>query len=552
VLEKCVPWPADLAELYRRKGYWQGQTLGEFPWEWADQHGDREAIVLGEERVSYAELAERSDCLAIHLRRLGIGRQDRVVVQLPNMPEFLYLSFALFKLGALPVFALPAHRDYEITYLIEFSHAVAYAIPATFRDFDYVKMAERIKSQLPSLKHILVVGEENRESLLNLGKLARDETVDVQSARGELTEDLPDSSEVALFLLSGGTTGLPKLIPRTHDDYAYNARASAQLCKMRSDTIYLVTLPIGHNFPLACPGILGTLFAGGRVVLSLSPQAEIIFPIVERERVNITAVVPALAIRWMDSPLRGSHDLSSLKVLQVGGARLNPEAARRVRPALGCLLQQVFGMAEGLLNYTRLDDPEEVMTETQGRPLSPDDEISVVDETDQPVALGEPGELLTRGPYTIRGYYHAEETNRNSFTNDGFYRTGDIVRVHSSGNLVVEGRLKDLINRGGEKVSAEEIENLILAHPKVLNVAVVAMPDPVLGERSCAYVITRGEAKLTLAELVDFLRTRRIAKFKLPERLELLERFPLTSVGKISKKQLREEIAEKLRAEHVS
>jgi hypothetical protein len=254
----------------------------------------------------------------------------------------------------------------------------------------------------------------------------------------------------------------------------------------------------------------------------------------------------------MDSPERGRFDLSSLRVLQVGGAKLNPEPARRIRPTLGCQLQQVFGMAEGLLNYTRLDDPEDEIVETQGRPCSPDDEIRVVDEEGRDVPPGEPGELLARGPYTIRGYYNVPEHNQRAFTPDGFYRSGDIVRLSPGGNLVVEGRAKDLINRGGEKISAEEVENLVLAHPSVFNAAAVAMPDPVLGERTCVYVILRPGAGLTLTELVTFLEAQQIARFKLPERLEVVEKFPLTNVGKVSKKDLREDIARKLASERAA
>ena len=212
--------------------------------------------------------------------------------------------------------------------------------------------------------------------------------------------------------------------------------------------------------------------------------------VVEAEQVTITALVPALVIRWLEAleaSGEGRFDLSSLEVLQVGGARLVPEVARRIGPAIGCRVQQVFGMAEGLLNYTRLDDPDDVVVETQGRPLSPADELRIVGPDGEPVPDGEPGELLTRGPYTIRGYYRADAHNATAFTADGFYRTGDIVRLDPSGNLTVEGRAKDLINRGGEKISAEEIENLLLAHPAVREAAAVAMPHAVLGEQTCAY-----------------------------------------------------------------
>ena len=222
-----------------------------------------------------------------------------------------------------------------------------------------------------------------------------------------------------------------------------------------------MTLPASHNFPLACPGILGTLLAGGRVVMLPSPEPERAFAAIAAERVSVTAAVPAVAQRWIrHAREHGAAQLHTLTLLQVGGARLADEIARQVRPVLGCTLQQVFGMAEGLLNYTRLDDPEDVICTTQGQPLSEGDEVRIVDTRDRGVPDGEPGSLLTRGPYTPRGYYRAAEQNARAFTAGGWYRSGDIVRRRPDGNLVVEGRDKDMINRGGEKISAEEVENL--------------------------------------------------------------------------------------------
>jgi 2,3-dihydroxybenzoate-AMP ligase len=331
----------------------------------------------------------------------------------------------------------------------------------------------------------------------------------------------------------------------------YNYRQAARVCDFDADTVYLVTLPVAHNFPFGCPGALGTFEAGGQVILSTDPSPASAFAAIAQHRVTATALVPTLVIRWLDAPERTAYDLSSLRTLQVGGARLNPEIAQRVEPTLGCRLQQVFGMAEGLLNYTRDDDPAEEVIVSQGRPMSPADEIRIVDEDDREVGEGEPGELLTRGPYTIRGYYRADEHNATAFTADGFYRTGDTVRRLPSGNLIVEGRTKDLINRGGEKISAEEIENLILGHAAVRNVAAVAMPDPTFGERTCAFIVLREGAMLRLEELVGYLRGTGVAGYKLPERIECVAALPLTSVGKVNKRALREEIGAKLEAEGI-
>ncbi|HYH32359.1 MAG TPA: AMP-binding protein, partial [Pseudonocardia sp.] len=338
-----------------------------------------------------------------------------------------------------------------------------------------------------------------------------------------------------------------KLIPRTHDDYLYSVRESARICHLSPESVYLAALPVAHNYPLSSPGVLGTLHAGGTCVLAPRPDADTAFRLIEAERVTIAGVVPPLAAAWVQAATRTELDLSSLAVLQVGGAKCGRELAARIGPALGCTLQQVFGMAEGLVNYTRLDDPADVVLGTQGRAISLDDEIRVVDPmTDADVPPGETGALLTRGPYTIRGYYRAAEHNAVAFTPDGFYRTGDLVRRLPSGHLEVVGRVKDQINRGGEKVAAEEVENHLMAHPEVLDAAVVGVPDEYLGERSCAYVVPVAGARPTPGELRRFVRERGVAAYTVPDRVLVVEAFPATPVGKTSKRELRAAIVRAL------
>ena len=549
MLDGFVPWPSELARRYRARGHWRGVTLGDALRESFATNAERVAVVDGARRVTYAELDRLVNRLALHFADLGIIGGAPVVFQLPNVLEFVIAYVACLRIGAIPLTCLPAHRQAEIGYLARFTEAVAWLIPSELRGFDYVAMAESLRPSLPSLRHVLVVGERCGDDMTPLQRLL-DDPIEQRVAASALDAWRPAPSDVAVFQLSGGTTGLPKVIPRTHDDYLYNSLVFAAATDLDRDGVILLSVPIAHNFPLACPGVQGALLLGARTILAPSPDAETVFALVERERATWIPAVPATVIGWMNSPRRADYDLSSIRAICVGGSRLNPEPARAVLAAFGPVLVQVFGMAEGLLCATRHDDPEDVVVETQGRPVSPDDEIRVVDEDDKDVALGEIGELICRGPYTIRGYYRAAEHNRAAFTDAGFYRTGDMVRLHPSGNLIVEGRRKDLINRGGEKISAEEIENLLLGHPAVLNAAVVAMPDPVLGERACAYVIPRAGAAPTLAELTRFLsEDRKIARFKLPERLELRDRLPMTAVGKISKKDLREEIAATLEKE---
>ncbi|MFJ9886926.1 (2,3-dihydroxybenzoyl)adenylate synthase [Streptomyces sp. NPDC091287] len=524
-------WPAEFAEKYRAAGWWRGETFGEMLRQRAEDHPDRVAIVdpVAGSRWTYADLDRRADRLAAGFLARDIAKGDKVVVQLPNIAEFFEVIFALFRIGALPVFALPAHRESEITYFCEFTGAVAFVIAAEHGGYDYRELASKTRANVGTLRHVFVAQGDPGEF----------------EALAEVAEEPvgyggPRPDDLAFLQLSGGSTGVPKLIPRTHDDYIYSLWGSNEICAVDERSVYLCVLPAAHNFPLSSPGSLGTLYAGGRVVLCPAPSPEVAFPLIEREGVTITGLVPPLALLWTEAAPGTAHDIGSLDVLLVGGAKFSEEAARRVRPALGCTLQQVFGMAEGLVNYTRLDDPVETIVTTQGRPISPDDEILVVDDDGQEVAPGGTGHLLTRGPYTIRGYWNAPEHNARSFTEDGFYRTGDIVRVTDTGHIVVEGRAKDQINRGGEKIAAEEVENHILAHPAVHDANVVAEPDPYLGERVCAYVILRsGAGPLKAVAVKRFVRERGLAAYKVPDRVEFVDAFPQTGVGKVSKKDLR-------------
>jgi salicylate---CoA ligase len=545
ISDGIVPWPEDIAASYVRAGFWEGRSLGEHLWEQADRTPARVALVDGQTRLTYADLVDRSDAAATRLAELGVRSGDRLLVQLPNRWEFVVLTLACLRAGVVPVMALPAHRRHELHYLAEHSEAVAIAVPDAFRGFDNQALAHQLTSDVTSLRHVLVAGTNVDSSSAALRDLLAPSELP-NADRANWDSRPPKGTDVAVFLLSGGTTGLPKLIARTHNDYAYNAKRSGELAAFDGDTVYLVALPAGHNFPLACPGILGALIVGGRVVMLDSPEPTRVFDTIEREGVTHNAVVPAVAQTWIDYQAQRAEPLRSLRVLQVGGARLAEEVARRVRPVLGCTLQQVFAMAEGLLNYTRLDDSEDVIVGTQGRPMSPADEVMLVNELDQPVPPGEAGSLLTRGPYTPRGYYRAAEYNRRSFTSDGWYRSGDICRWHSSGNLVVEGRDKDMINRGGEKISAEEIENLVYHLPEVTQVAAVAMPDPDLGERVCLYVVTRAGTHVDLDTVRAQLRELEVAAYKLPEHLVDVDKLPQTNVGKIDKKALRADIVARL------
>ena len=546
MLEGVVPFPPEFARRYREKGYWQDKSLAEEFSAVFRKYASRIAFVDRGKTYTYAEVDRGSDGLALNLLDFGLKPLDRVVVQLPNTIDFVLLYFALQKIGCIPIAALVTHRYLEVSQFVKLSGATTCVVPDRAGDFNFQDMVERVRAESTTLKFGIALGEP-KTGFASLGELiARKPTRSPE----ELKRIRIDPCDPAVFQLSGGTTGIPKLIPRTHNDYAYNSKMAVSVCGVDENSVLLLVLPIAHNLPLACPGIQGFMFRGARIVLSASTRPEDMFRLIQENRITHLKVVPALLTRLINDPAIGKYDLSSVKVVQSGGQRMQPEVRVRTKQLIpSATVQENFGMGEGMLMFVRLDDPEEVRLETCGRPICPDDEVRLIDDEGREVPDGEVGEFSARGPYTLRGYFGVPEYNARQFTPDGFYRSGDLMRRHRSGNYVVEGRKKDLINRGGEKISAEEVENLILSHPAVQDVACVHMPDAQMGEKMCAYAILKNGQSLTLKDLVGFLLAKEIAKFKLPERLEVVSEFPVSTFGKVSKKTLAEMIAKKLEAE---
>ena len=554
MLDGCSPWPKELAEQYVSQGFWENITLGDMLDRTTTYFPKREALigispVMGALRDTYAELRLKVDRMAFHLLRLGFKPTDRIILQLPNIPEFVYLYFALQRFGGIPVLCLPPHRLSEVGYIAQETGAKGYAIPSEFRRFDYLGLANEVRKKAPQLEHILVAGTDTPKGTISLAELLED-PLEEKYDEGYLKSFRPNPMDVAVFQLSGGTTGLQKVIPHTHNDYICCGKFSALMVGHNPYSAFLASAPISHNFTLTSPGLHGIIYFGGKTVLAPNANPETVLPLVEAEKITYLNGVPTMIINWLNY-LEDAHlDLSSLKVLAGGGFKVNAELGRRVKAKFGFPVQQNFGMGEGFISCTWLDDPEDRILGTQGQPLTPADRVKVVDDNGVEVPQGEMGELWAQGPTVVRGYYKSEERNKEAFDPEGFYKTGDMVRRDSKGYLILEGRKKDMINRGGEKISAEEIENLILGHPSVLNTAVVAMPDPLFGEKSCAYVILNKGKTLQFEELKTFLLEKKIAKFKLPERLEIVDEFPLTSMAKVSKQELRKDIAEKLSKEN--
>ncbi|NKZ13539.1 AMP-binding protein [Mycolicibacterium septicum DSM 44393] len=526
-----TPFPEDRAEVYRQAGYWQGKALDGILREAAERWPDKPAVVDSTGSHTFAELDALADRIGAALAARGINPGDRFLVQLPNTREFAVALFGLLRAGAVPVLCLPGHRSAELGHFAEVSGAVGLVIPDLIAGFDFRELAAQVASEHPRLSHILVDGDPG--SFQSWSAL--------KDSDGTPLSVTVDTSGPAVLLVSGGTTGLPKLIPRTHDDYRYNAAACAQACEMVHDDVYLAALPAGHNFPLACPGLLGSMTVGATTVYTDDPSPESAFALINTHGVTVTGLVNALAKLWAQACDWEPVLPTSLRVVQVGGSRMSPDEARFVHQGLSSGLQQIFGMAEGMLNFTRPGDPVDVVEHTQGRPMSPHDEMRVVDEDGHDVAPGQEGELLVRGPYTLNGYYRADEANARSFSPDGFYRTGDRVRIFTdgprAGYVEVTGRIKDVIHRGGETVSATDLEDHLLSHPAVFAAAAVALPDDYLGEKIGAAVVFKG-APISLVQLNEFLDERGASAHARPDVLVPMSTLPATAVGKVDKKKL--------------
>lgn len=409
-----MSYKKDMSKYEHLEG-WERCGFGEQLDKWAEKYGERTAVTDSEDEISYMELKQKADCLAAAFLRKGILKGDKVLVQLPNRISFVIVFFALSKIGAVPIMMLPAHREAELEGIIELAKPAAYIVVEKYLGFSYVSMANAMKEKYSCIRHIFVDSESGDIS----GMIA--ETCGENGAFPAV-----DGYETAVLLLSGGTTGVPKLIPRTHTDYMYNARMSAKRCRLDSSDVYLASLPVAHNFPLCCPGLLGTLDVGGKVVLASATSPDDILDAITEEGVTITALVPAMVTVCMEMlEWDEDYDISSLRILQVGGAMLEDSLADKIIEEWPCKLMQVFGTAEGLLSFTSPEDEGSLIARCQGTPVSPADEVKIVDEEDKAVPEGVFGELLSRGPYTIDGYYMAEEANKKSFTPDGFYRTGD-------------------------------------------------------------------------------------------------------------------------------
>ncbi|MEE3662014.1 AMP-binding protein [Brenneria sp. g21c3] len=525
---KFIPFPKDRALLYKASGYWVGQTHTDFIQEACIRYPNNIAIIQDDLSITYKDFYEKVVKYGSYLKWKGIKKEDFIILQSPNTAAFFVALFGIYYAGARPIFALDGHGAHEIENIAKSSGAIGYIRIIKNRS---------IKDDVTSIIDKFI---ERNVHLLYQQTIYSDDNIDfmvpVSEFNSIISPESVDSESIAFLQLSGGTTGMPKLIPRTHDDYLYSVRESAKVAQLHPLSKQLIVLPISHNFTMSSPGFLGALYSGATIVLAENGSPDTCFPLIAHHKISQISLVPSLAILWLNSSLLESYDLSSLEVIQVGGSELLPKIAERLINTLNIKLQQVYGMAEGLVNFTHLNDDLNTIINTQGKKLSPSDEILIVDNDGNKLPTNSIGNIITRGPYTINGYYNASEINLLSFTKEGFYITGDIGYLDEDLNIVVTGRAKNQINRAGEKISPSELENLIISHPLVKDVSVVGVKDDLLGEKIKVKLISLDKnSAISLSDIRTFLLSKNVAEYKLPDEIELVTSFPHTLIGKVKR-----------------
>jgi 2,3-dihydroxybenzoate-AMP ligase len=546
-LKGFTPYKAEDVEKYNRLRWWAGLTFGDILDKAADIYPNKEALVDGEKRFTYSQVREGVDTLAISLMALDLKPLDRVIVQLPNWHEFVLAYFALQKIGVIPVLMLPRHREYEINHIARLTEAVAWILPEKHKGTDYQPIAQSVLKANHQLKHVITVRGEGAgvEGCLTLEALIKDRIPDEEDLQG-LARRRPDPMEVAHMGPTGGTTGLPKIVPRTHNDYLCRVEHLARCWELGSGDTVLLVAPVTHDLTFSV-GVCAAVLNFGRMVMLDATDAESICTMIEKEKITAIPWTPTLAYRVVHYERLKDFDLGSLKKMYCGGGMISPELIRTLSERLGCQVLNGYGGTEGMSTLPRLQYDLERKCLTVGRPTCPYDVYKIVDREGRELPVNVSGELVVKGPGVFTGYYKMPAENAEFFDKEGFFRTGDQAMVDSAGDIVLTGRIKDIIVRGGENISPVEIENLIITHPDVEAVAVIGMPDPIMGEKACAYIQPRQGKQICLEDINAFLKSRGASVLQYPERVELVNSIPVVGAkGLIDKKALREDIKRKL------
>lgn len=534
---------------YFRRGAWQPATLADCWDRQAAGWPEGIAVTDGKRRLSWAEAKKWTDRAALALVQLGLARDETLVVQLPNCVELPLLRVACEKAGILCLPVPRTLRHKEMGYCLSVTEAAAVVIPWRYRDFDYFAMLQELKKSLPRLRHILVAGELAPEGALALDRIMElpwEERIDPAI----LKERSFRADEVSLINATTGSTGLPKFSEYAAAARLLYGRGYIEALRLSEQDVLAALSPAagGPNIPVyfAAPQI------GAKAVFTTHFEVGAALKLIERERVTVACLVPAQLALLAHYPHLNRYDLSSIRFWLSVGAPLAASLAQEAEEKLGAIVLNTYGAVDwGGVVFTAPEDPKEVRYHAVGRPRV-GTEVRLVDEEGNPVGPGQIGELQGRGPSCSSGYYKDPAGTEKSWTPDGWFPLGDLAQWADGGNLVIVGRKSDLIIRGGQNIQPGEIEDLLLAHAKIRQAAVIGMPDPIFGERVCAYVIPRGEEQPTLEEIVSFLRSRKIAPYKIPEHLEVVERLPMVSDTKVDKRLLAVDITTKLRAKSLT
>ncbi len=547
-MAKPTRYTPEIIKEYFEKGYWESTTIVDFWDRNAREFPDKEAVVDSKTRLTFAQAKQRIDRLSLALLELGFTRDELIVAQIPNCVELCLLRVACEKAGLvfMPVLRTLRHREME--YILGWAEAAGVAVPWHFRDFDHFQMINELRPNLPKLRHVFIAGDEVPPGAMSLDSLSK------QPLEEKYPPDYLDSTklpatEFSLVVQTTGTTGFPKFVEHAIGGRVYTAKGHIRCSKLSSKDIVAALGPAasGPNAVVYC----GVPQVAAKIVMLERFDAEEALKLIEKEKVTVACLVPAMLAMMVKHPNFGKYDVSSLRVIISSGASLLPQLAVEAEEKMGCPTIQMYGSNDGGgLTMQSLDAPPETRRLTVGKPY-PGNEVKLFNDAGEEVDKSEGGEITVRGPTMDMAYFRDTETTWKSWTIDGWFKMGDLGRFDTEGNLIILGRKKDMIIRGGQNVYPIEIENMLISHPKVLAVAIVGMPDYVMGEKACAYVVPREGVQLALQEIVSFLKEKNIAGYKLPERLELVDTLPIVGDQKVDKKVLEQDIAQKLKAEGV-
>jgi cyclohexanecarboxylate-CoA ligase len=527
-----------------KKGYWGEETLTDYLDRTAQRFPHKVAVVDRGRRVTFHNLVKGVDRLAIRLLEIGIRKGDRVTMILPDWDEVYYLRYALGRIGAICCIGSIDWRGREIEHALRLTESVAVAIPRTFKDFDFLKTVMENSGKLSNLKHILLLDDRMPEGCLSLRKMI-DEDLENDYAPDYLKQFRSAPNDIDKIQFTAGTTGPAKAAMRFPNNHIAIGRSVVERIRVSSEDRILSLAPISGGIGIVM-AVYSTALSGATVILSERFDAVRALELIEREKATIVGAVPAQTIRILEEPSFSDFDLSFLRCWVTAGAPLPVKSWHDVAERLGCSIVTVYGSVDsGLAAVSSIDDPLEKVIGTAGR-IIPYAEVRIVDDDGNPLSIGEEGEVVVRGGTVMAGYYKDAKATKERIDENGWASTGDYGILDSDDILRVVGRKKDLIIRGGENISPKELEDLIMTHPKVMEVAVLGVPDPVLGERACACVIPKAGETVSFDELTGFLRSKEIEIHKLPERLEVMDHFPMSEGGKIQKHKLREMIVGKM------